>query len=558
MTSGDSTIKYRGWRNTSVVISLGIVALGFAVYNNEKARANGKKYVISTYDWLMSFRKSEEQQQAILKEKRSDKDDDEHKEVTKHPWETKVCVLTFGCSHNSSDAEYMKGVLNEEGFILVDDKDSADIVVVNSCTVKNPSQDSAMNLVKSCSENGQKVIVGGCVPQADPGLKWLKDVSLVGVDQLAKLPDIVYGAMNGQRTVLLKPMKDRPSLMLPKIRKNRLIEIIPINQGCLGRCTYCKTRYARGTLSSYSSEDIIERMKSAVLNGVTQIWITSEDTGAYGLDFDHKYVLHDLLKSMCDVLDKMPEANYGENNKSISKVMIRVGMTNPPYILNQLTELAALFDTRKQLFRFLHIPVQSGSDNVLQKMIRDYTVADYISCVNGFRSKIFDPPMKFSTDFICAFPHETDEDHQITKELIRTMKIDAVNISQYYARPGTAAAKMVQIDRKIAKTRTRETAEVFEEYRTFEYLREKEILVWFSELSDRSHHVVGHSKSYVKVLVDHMEESCIKALLEVGIDMNSISTEEEQREVLLGMCAVVLIDETAKWNVFGKIQRIVQ
>ena len=179
------------------------------------------------------------------------------------PGKAKVFVKTYGCSHNISDSEYMAGLLQDYGFTLVESADEADACLINSCTVKNPSQEKFINLVGSAQKNGKPVVVSGCVPQGDRNLKGLESVSILGVTQIDRVVEVMEEALKGH-IVRLLAKKELPVLDLPKIRKNRLVEIIPLSTGCLGSCTYCKTRHARGKLGSYDPKAIVERARIAI------------------------------------------------------------------------------------------------------------------------------------------------------------------------------------------------------------------------------------------------------------------------------------------------------
>ena len=171
--------------------------------------------------------------------------------------------------------------------------------------------------------------------------------------------EVVEEALKGYKVHLLAK-KELPKLDLPKIRKNKLVEIIPLSTGCLGSCTYCKTRHARGKLGSYAPEAIVERARQAIKEGVMEIWLTSEDTGAYGRDINTD--IPTLLKSLIKVLP--------------NHAMLRVGMTNPPFILEHLAAMADILN-HPRVYQFLHVPVQSGSNAVLDKMNREYTVEEF-------------------------------------------------------------------------------------------------------------------------------------------------------------------------------------
>ena len=195
----------------------------------------------------------------------------------------KIFVKTFGCSHNASDSEYMIGILSQEGYEIVDNLEDSDLTIINSCTVKSPSQAAFLNSVLKSKEHNKHVVVGGCVPQSERNLKGLENCSIVGVSQIDKIDYIVKNTFEGNIVCLLEN-KTLPSLLLPKIRRNKFIEIIPISQGCLGSCTYCKTKQARGKLISYPIKQIFEACKRAWKNNAKELWITSEDTGVYGRD----------------------------------------------------------------------------------------------------------------------------------------------------------------------------------------------------------------------------------------------------------------------------------
>ena len=206
----------------------------------------------------------------------------------------------------------MIGILSQEGYKIVDNLEDSDLTIINSCTVKSPSQAAFLNSVLKSKEHNKHVVVGGCVPQAERNFKCLEKCSIVGVSQIDKIDYIVKNTFEGN-TVCLLENKTLPSLLLPKIRRNKFIEIIPISQGCLGSCTYCKTKQARGKLISYPIKQIVEACKRAWKNNAKELWITSEDTGVYGRDIGTN-----LPNLMVEILKYVPK-----------DVMIRIGMANP-------------------------------------------------------------------------------------------------------------------------------------------------------------------------------------------------------------------------------------
>jgi threonylcarbamoyladenosine tRNA methylthiotransferase CDKAL1 len=388
-----------------------------------------------------------------------------------------ICIRTYGCSHNVSDSEYMAGQLAAYGYALTEDEAQADLLLINSCTVKGPSQDSFLSAVRKASK---PLVVAGCVPQADQKHPQLLGLSVIGVQQIDRVVEVVEETLKGN-TVRLLGKASRPSLDLPKIRRNRFVEIIPISTGCLGACTYCKTKHARGHLGSYEPQAIVERVKLAAAEGVTQIWLTSEDSGAYGRDIGTS--LPQLLEQ---ILADLP-----------AQVMLRIGMTNPPYIREHIVAMAEILN-HPQVFSFLHIPVQAGSDAVLHAMRREYTAAEFQDVVDGIKARV--PQCTIATDIICGFPTESEEDFAQTLTLVQQNIFPIMNISQFYPRPGTLAARMQRIPTQEVKRRSTMLIELFRSQRPYDALVGTTQPVWFSDRNEDGL-LVGHTKSYALVLV---------------------------------------------------------
>jgi threonylcarbamoyladenosine tRNA methylthiotransferase CDKAL1 len=368
----------------------------------------------------------------------------------------RIYVKTWGCSHNSSDGEYMAGQLAAFGYSITDDPESSDLWVLNSCTVKNPSEDSFINAAKKALELNKQVVLAGCVPQAQKDHKMLKGLSAIGVQQIDRIVEVVEETLKGNTVRLFGSKRENgrrlggAALTLPKIRRNPLVEIIAINTGCLNSCTYCKTKLSRGELASYPPEEIIARAKQSFKEGVREIWLTSEDTGAYGRDIG--LTLPDLLNELVNVI---PEG-----------AMLRLGMTNPPYILDHLEEMAQIL-SHPQVYSFLHMPVQSGSNPVLTDMRREYTMAEFRHIVDFLKQHV--PGITIATDIICGFPTETPEDFEETLRLVREYKFPSLFINQFYPRPGTPAAQMKRLPTEVVKQRTREVSKLFQSYKPYDH-----------------------------------------------------------------------------------------
>ena len=459
-----------------------------------------------------SNNKQKPKNQIVKKIKKQNKNKKEELNSTNNN-KKKIFVKTFGCSHNASDSEYMIGILSKEGYEIVDNLEDSDLTIINSCTVKSPSQAAFLNTVIKSKEYNKHVVIGGCVPQAERNLKGLENCSIVGVSQIDKIDYIVKNTFEGN-TVRLLENKSLPSLLLPKIRRNKYIEIIPISQGCLGSCTYCKTKQARGKLISYPIEQIVKACKRAWENNAKELWITSEDTGVYGRDIGTN-----LPNLIVEILKYVPK-----------DVMIRIGMANPPYILENVNQMIKVLN-HPNVYSFIHIPVQSGSNPVLDKMLREYTIEEFNYLCDKFIEGV--PNITIATDIICGFPTETRENFQETLNMVEKYKFPVINISQFYPRPGTVAAKWKKIDTKEVHYRSKALAELFGSYSNYKHLLNTTQRVWVHDTNEEEKNkeenmMVAHNKSYVKILIPKDEK-------------------------LYGKELIVKIKETYKWHCVGEI-----
>lgn len=404
------------------------------------------------------------------------------------PGTQSIYVKTWGCAHNNSDSEYMAGQLAAYGYQLTADKLAADLWLLNSCTVKNPSEDTFRNEIRSGHDAGKHIVLAGCVPQGAPKSDYLQGISVVGVHQIDRVVEVVEETLKGHTVRLLQQKKIAGkrvaghALSLPKIRKNPLIEIIAINTGCLNQCTYCKTHHARGKLASYPVADIVARAEQAFADGCCEIWLTSEDTGTYGRDIGTS--LPELLWQLVAVI---PDG-----------CMMRVGMTNPPYILEHLDEIGSVLNTNK-VYAFLHVPVQSGSDAVLADMKREYNCEEFERVVQVLRKRV--PGITIATDIIAGFPTETEQDFEETMALCARYQFPSLFINQFFPRPGTPAARMPRIPAQDVKQRTKRLTELFHSYEPYAKRTNEEYRVLVTEISHDKQHLVGHNEFYEQVLL---------------------------------------------------------
>lgn len=325
-------------------------------------------------------------------------------------------MKTFGCSLNSSDSEVISGLLKDT-FTIVDDEDSADLVIVNTCVVKEKTVSHLWSYLDSLKAKQKKIIVAGCGPQSMP--ERFAEYSMIGTSQISNILMVVEETLAGN-TVALIAIEDNKRLLLPKVRKNPMIGIVPISKGCLGACSFCLTKKARGNLESYPIRDIMREVELAIHDGCKEIWLTSQDTACYGMD---------IKSSLPELLSKLIEIP--------GDFKIRLGMGNPEWFAKHTDKLISIFKSQK-LFKFLHIPIQSGNDDILKAMRRPYTVADFLAVVEPMRKA--HPDLTISTDIIVAFPGETKEQFNDSLKIVEKVQFDVVNISRFSAHEGIPAS----------------------------------------------------------------------------------------------------------------------
>ncbi|MEK6942581.1 MAG: tRNA (N(6)-L-threonylcarbamoyladenosine(37)-C(2))-methylthiotransferase [Nanoarchaeota archaeon] len=354
----------------------------------------------------------------------------------------KVSFTTQGCSSNMRESELMAGLLDKSGYEVVET--GSEVEVINICTVKGDN--TALREIRKVQKifPEKKIVVAGCISDSIiPKIRELNNkISLINTHNLGKISAVVENSMNG--TVLeILDKKYESKVELPSIRKNPVIGIVPILNGCNYFCTFCSTKLIKGKLFSYPMDAIRNDVKEHLKSGCKEIWITSNDTGAYMVEQGGNQKIVELLDNVLSIpMD----------------FMLRVGMMNPGNTITVLDELIEVYKNPK-MFRFLHIPVQAGNNEVLKQMNRRYSVEDFIKIVEEFRKEI--PDITISTDIIVGFPAETEEQFQDSLNLIKKIRFDTVNISRYAAREGTISAKMNQIPPEILKERSREMTKVF-------------------------------------------------------------------------------------------------
>ena len=346
----------------------------------------------------------------------------------------KIFVEAYGCSASFADSEMISGLILNGGHTLVDNSSESDLNIVVTCSVKDATANKMIHKIKSLKS--KPLVVAGCFPKAEKSTveKFAENASLLGPNSLGKTLQVINSTLNGRKQISLED-SDLSKVGLPKVRLNPVVGIVEIASGCMSECTFCQTKLSKGDLSSYRLGDIVRQVQTEIKEGCKEVWLTSTDNGCYGFDIGTD------LPSLVNAVVEIPD-----------DFMIRVGMMNPMYMSRIKKDLIESFVNDK-VFKFLHIPVQSGSDKVLHDMKRGHTVRTFREIVKRAKERFGN--FTISTDVIVGFPSETEEDFQKTVNLLDETRPDVVNLSKYSARPGTEAAEWKQIDVAEVKRRSK-------------------------------------------------------------------------------------------------------
>ena len=351
----------------------------------------------------------------------------------------KIWVEAYGCSASFADSEMISGLIVNGGHTLAVDPSESDLNLIVTCSVKDATATKMVHRIKESQT--KPLVVAGCLPKAERHTveKFAQNASLMGPNSIGKTLQVIETTLNGSKVVALEDT-DLSKVGIPKVRLNPAVGIVEIASGCMSECTFCQTKLAKGDLQSYRIGDITRQINQELADGCKEVWLSSTDNGCYGLDIGED------LSSLIDQVVQIPE-NF----------RIRIGMMNPMFMPRIRDNLLKSFENNK-VFRFLHVPVQSGSNDVLNNMKRGHTVETFKDVVRKFRTKF--GPFTISTDIIIGYPTETQENFEETIELLKETTPDIVNISRYSKRPGTVAAEMPQIDVTEVKRRSKQATEL--------------------------------------------------------------------------------------------------
>jgi len=358
----------------------------------------------------------------------------------------KFHLKTYGCKMNRADSELMRGIL------LNDHEESsekeADFVILNTCGVVEKTERKILKEAFDLKRKGKKVIISGCLPlisfeecyEAADGLLGPSNISSIGllVEKVLK---------NKKEFIIEKETYDKAEMCSSKKRLNgdTCSAIVSIAEGCVGNCSYCATKFARKKLNSFGKENVIKEIKEALSLGFKEIQLTSQDLSVYGME-KGRQMLPELIEGISEI-----EGDF----------KVKLGMMNPGHARRIMEELLSYYQSDK-IYKFIHLPLQSGDDELLKKMNRGYSVSDFIEVVKAFRKKFKETII--ATDIIVGHPLETEELFKKTIEVIKKIQPEIVHIFKFSKRKGTHDFNLKDLPDRIKKDRSRILSELFEKY----------------------------------------------------------------------------------------------
>lgn len=365
----------------------------------------------------------------------------------------KFHIKTFGCQMNMHDTERMSSILSEQGYAPTEEITSADLVIFNTCSIRDKSEQKAYSGMGILRKNGKKknpnlkIGFAGCVAQQDreaafQGAPHLDFV--LGTDSIDQLPEVLYRVNQGEQKVLQTGFDPANDYSLEtKISSGKSLAFVNIMKGCDNFCSYCIVPFTRGREKSRRVEEIVQDVKRLVLGGVVEITLLGQNVNSYGKSLGGEKagqsfpILLRALQKMADEMDERGTTDpTGRTGKPLGLRRIRYTTSHPKDFAE---DMIACHAELSRLVPHLHLPVQSGSPKVLKRMKRYVPIELYVSRLEELRKRV--PGISISTDLIVGFPGETEEEFEATLDLVKRIGYDWLFAYTYSPRPGTSALK---------------------------------------------------------------------------------------------------------------------
>lgn len=401
----------------------------------------------------------------------------------------RVYIKTFGCSANKIEEEIIRRKLISSGFYITDSINDADVIIVNTCTVRTETDLKIMKYLSSINKINKKIIVTGCMASAQPALIAKNFPSCSIISPISKIDEAIKNN--------IKICLDKEKLIDTFPYINGIKASILIARGCLGNCSYCIVRIAKGTLKSIHYDIIKNNLLEALNYGAKEIRISAQDTGVYG---------YDIGVNLAFLLNKLIEIP--------KDFIMRIGMFKPSSVLPFLNQLLDSYSSEK-IYKFIHIPVQSGSNKILEKMNRGYNIETFKKVLNAFRERF--PNITLYTDIIVGFPGEEEYEFNETYKLLMEIKPDKTHISRFTPRPHTLAAAMPQVPEYIKKKRSKELSRITKEIQLENNSKWIGKIVEALVIERNNNRILARTKEYKNIILPNCNIS-LGEKIEVMID----------------------------------------
>lgn len=437
-------------------------------------------------------------------------------------------IMTMGCQLNENDSEKLAGILANCGYKKTDNVENADIIVFNTCCVRENAEERLLGKLgevkKFKEEKGTIIAIGGCMMQEKNMVNKLKEsypfVDIVfGTHTLEEFPKDLYFALSENKKITDILDEGQAFEDIPIIRNDKYKASVTIMNGCNNFCTYCIVPYVRGREKSREPQNIINEIEELAKNGYKEITLLGQNVNSYLVNEksknpDLKYEVTISKKSESMVVNSFATLLYAINEiDGIER--IRFISPHPKDFTDDVIE--AIKDCDK-VCKLIHLPLQSGSTNVLNKMNRKYTKEQYLNLAYKIKEKI--PEVRFSTDIIVGFPGETDEDFEDTLDVVRKLKYEQIFMFIYSRRVGTPADKMEnQVDENVAHKRFDKLKKLYEELveeRNKEYIGTVQNVLVEGKSKTNENMLTGRSE-FNKVVVFEGKNELIGKMVKIKI-----------------------------------------
>lgn len=429
-------------------------------------------------------------------------------------------ILTYGCQMNVHDSENISGIMEDLGYTKEENYEKSDVIILNTCAIRENAHNKVVGIlgrIKKLKEDNPNIItiIGGCMPQEEGISNLLKDkykwVDIVlGTHNIYELPSLINNAIKEKKqTIEVYSIEGDIIENIPVKRDSKCKAWVNIQYGCDKFCSYCIVPYTRGKQRSRLPIDILKEINILKEKGYKEVTLLGQNVNAYGKDLDINYTMANLL----------------EDTAKTGIERIRFVTSHPWDFSSDMIDIIAKYDN---IMPYIHLPIQSGSDDILKKMNRRYTIQEYKKLFYELKEKIKN--VSITTDIIVGFPGETEEDFTKTLDIYNELKYDLAYTFIYSPREGTPASKIKDdITKEEKEKRLQRLNEVVNKYakeNNEKYLNTK-VKVLLEDYSDKGGKLMGYTEN-MKLVNVTADPSLIGQIKEVLItDVKTWSMEGE-------------------------------